>query len=114
MVKYEPDQVFAALGTPVRRAMVEHLITNGTLSISDMAKPFSISLPAVLKHASVLEKSGLVVRTKVGRVHYCALNMATFEEVSLWLVSQRKRWEESFDRLEQHIINKRMNNKNKK
>ncbi len=111
MVKYEPEQVFAALGTPVRRAMVEYLVGKGSLSISEMAKPFRISLPAVLKHTQVLEQAGIITRTKIGRVHYCAINTVAFENISLWLVDQRRIWEKSFDRLEKHIISKRGNKK---
>jgi DNA-binding transcriptional ArsR family regulator len=107
MVKYSEDTLFAALGQPVRRQMVEHLAKHGSMSISEIAKPFNISLPAVLKHTQVLEQSGLIIRSKSGRVQYCTLNNQAFEEMLGWLLFQKKFWDSSFDRLERHINNKR-------
>ena len=107
MVKYKTDHMFAALGQPVRRSMIEHLAKRGTLSITEMAEPFSISLPAALKHTQVLEEHGLIVRNKKGRVQYCTINYNAFEEMLSWLLFQKKFWESSFVRLERHITNRK-------
>ena len=105
MVKYIAEDMFAALGQPVRRSMIEHLAERGTMSITEMAEPFSISLPAALKHTEVLEENGLIIRNKRGRVQYCTINNQAFEEMLSWLLFQKKFWESSFVRLERHINN---------
>jgi DNA-binding transcriptional ArsR family regulator len=107
MVKYKTGDIFAALGQPVRREMVERLARQGSMSISEMAKPFKISLPATLKHTQILERSGLIVREKKGRVQFCTIHTKAFEEVTLWLVAQKSFWDSSFDRLERHITNRK-------
>ncbi len=83
--------------------MVEKLARQGSMSISLMAEPFAISLPAALKHTQVLEECGLITRAKLGRVQYCTLNPQAFEEVVGWLMVQQSFWDKSFDRLEKHF-----------
>jgi DNA-binding transcriptional ArsR family regulator len=107
MIKYKTDDIFAALGQPVRRQMVELLAQHGTMSISEVAKPFKISLPAALKHTQVLEESGVITRGKIGRVQYCTIDTKAFEEAVGWLLAQKSFWDASFDRLERHITNKK-------
>lgn len=107
MVKYISEDMFAALGQPVRRSMIEHLAERGTMSITEMAEPFNISLPAALKHTQVLEDKGLIIRNKRGRVQYCTINDQAFEEMLRWLLFQKKFWESSFVRLEKHINNRK-------
>jgi DNA-binding transcriptional ArsR family regulator len=114
MVKYSNLSVqFNALSQPVRLKMVEQLSRRGRLSISNIARPFAISLPAALKHTQVLERSGLIVRSKEGRTQYCALNPHAFKQLVEWLTSQQMFWEASFARLERHI-NSITNSKRKK
>lgn len=103
MVKYKAEMLFGALSTPVRRKMVERLAREGTLSVSQMAVPFRMSLPAVLKHTAVLEKRGVIVRHKKGRVQYCSINRQAFEQMIGWLLFQKTFWDESFVRLEKHL-----------
>ncbi len=79
------DRTFAALADPTRRAMVERLAKGGRLAISDLAAPFSMSLPAVLKHVGVLTDAGLVSRVKVGRTVFCGLLAAPLGMALSWL-----------------------------
>jgi DNA-binding transcriptional ArsR family regulator len=107
MVKYKTEEMFAALGQPVRRKMVERLATRGPLPLSVVAEPFDISLPAALKHSRILEEAGLIVRKKVGRVQYCAVNADAFDEMLGWLLAQKRFWDASFARLEREINNRK-------
>jgi len=79
------DRTLAALADPTRRAMVERLAKNGRMAISDLATPFPMSLPAVLKHVGVLTEAGLVSRIKVGRTVYCHLLSAPIRASLVWL-----------------------------
>jgi DNA-binding transcriptional ArsR family regulator len=108
MVKYPtgPATRFGALAEPNRLRMVEQLGRHRELSLSDLAEPLDISLPASLKHVRVLEREGLVRRRKEGRTSYYQLNKAAFDDLFGWLMSQRKFWEASLDRLEKHINRK--------
>jgi DNA-binding transcriptional ArsR family regulator len=103
MVKYNSDEIFAALGNPVRRQMAERLSHLQRMSLSELAQPFSISLPAALKHVGILEKSGIVICSKEGRVKYCAANLAAFEHGFNWFREQEAFWEGSLDRLGTHL-----------
>jgi len=100
MVKYsDADLAFKALAHPVRRGMVERLAQQGELSVTDIASPFRISLPAALKHARLLEEGGLIHLTKRGRVQYCAIDVHSFDRITQWAQTQRTFWETSFSRL---------------
>src|SRR6266404_4855945 len=88
MVKYQDtalDRTFAALSDSTRRALLARLNDNDGLSVSELAQPFSMSLPAVMKHLDVLSDAGLVTRSKTGRTVSCALKAAPMEDAMQWL-----------------------------
>lgn len=93
------DRIFAALGDPTRRRIVERL-SRRTLTVGQIAQMFPISQPAISKHVRILEDSGLLQREIAGRVHYCTLAPAAMEEAMRWIERQRKYWNASLDRLE--------------
>lgn len=92
------DQIFQALADPTRRAIVERL-SRGPASVSALAEPFDISLPAVLQHLQVLESSGLVRSEKIGRVRTCQIDPAALRTVEQWITERRTLWERRLDRL---------------
>jgi DNA-binding transcriptional ArsR family regulator len=92
------DLVFQALSDPTRRAIVERL-GRGPASVSQLAEPFAMSLPAVLQHVAVLETSGLVRSEKVGRVRTCRIERATLSTAETWIRERRATWERRLDRL---------------
>jgi DNA-binding transcriptional ArsR family regulator len=94
------DGVFGALSDPVRRGIVERL-ARGELTAGAIAAGFSISQPAVSKHLKVLERSGLVKRTVVGREHHLRLAPRAMQTASQWIERQHAFWTASFDRLDQ-------------
>ena len=100
MLNYSPslDLVFHALADPGRRLMVERL-SRGPASVSELAKPLAISLPAVVQHLQVLEQSGLVHSEKRGRVRTCRLNHAALKSAEEWIQERRSLWEQRLDRL---------------
>jgi DNA-binding transcriptional ArsR family regulator len=99
MLNYpELDLVFQALSDPSRRDMVERL-SRGPASVSDLARPFDMSLPAVMQHLQVLEASGLVRSEKVGRVRTCRIEPKVLSKAERWFASRRATWESRFDRL---------------
>jgi DNA-binding transcriptional ArsR family regulator len=102
MVKYqEPqlDRTFAALADPTRRAVVARLSTGEAVSISDLARPFAMSLPAVMKHLDVLSDAGLVTRNKIGRTVSCQLATSPMEDAMNWLDRYLRFWNAQLDRL---------------
>jgi DNA-binding transcriptional ArsR family regulator len=92
------DLVFQALSDPTRRAIVERL-GRGPASVSQLARPFAMSLPAVLQHVAVLEASGLVTSEKIGRVRTCRIENRTLSTVGAWIEDRRMTWERRLDRL---------------
>ena len=96
------DRTFAALADPTRRRILEHL-SQGDRCVTDLAKPYSMSLPAVSKHLRVLEKAGLVRRRRDGRVHRLKLEAAPMQQASQWMDEYRRFWEGSLDRLEEYL-----------
>jgi DNA-binding transcriptional ArsR family regulator len=105
MVKYENetlDAVFSALSDPTRRAMLERL-SRGACSVTELARPFEISLPAVSKHLAVLESAGLVLRERDGRVHTMHLQSKPMKDAAAWLDRYHKFWTERFDALEKFL-----------
>ncbi|MBV8657368.1 MAG: helix-turn-helix transcriptional regulator [Burkholderiales bacterium] len=92
------DLTFQALADPTRRAMLARL-TRGPASVSELAQPLSISLPAVMQHLGVLEASGLVHSEKVGRVRTCRLEPGVLSLAEQWLNQRRIEWEGNLDRL---------------
>ena len=104
MVKYATnvERVFAALGDPTRRRIVERL-ARGSLTVGEIAAGFSISAPAITKHVKVLERSGVIARDVVGRVHHCRLRPQAMHAAESWLQAQERFWNAAFDRLEQEL-----------
>jgi len=101
MVKHSDevlDKAFAALADPTRRAILARL-AKGEQSVTELAKPFAISLPAVSKHLRVLERAGLLSRTQEGRVHHLRLEAKPMKEVAAWLNHYRMFWESQLDNL---------------
>jgi DNA-binding transcriptional ArsR family regulator len=99
MLNYSPvDRTFRALAEPTRRALVERL-SRGPASVSDLAKPFEMSLAAVVQHLQVLEDSGLVRSEKVGRVRTCRLDPGGLSALTDWAAQCRTRAEMRLDRL---------------
>src|SRR5436190_23590035 len=96
------DAIFHALADPTRRAMVERL-SRGPTSVSDLARPFTISLPAVVQHLQVLEASGLVRSEKVGRVRTCRAEPAALRTAEQWITERRTSWEQRLDRLDDYL-----------
>jgi DNA-binding transcriptional ArsR family regulator len=98
------SRTFAALADPTRRAMLARL-SRGEASVSELAKPFlrDMSLPAVTKHLKVLEKAGLITKTRDAQWRPCRLNGAPFRDASAWMEHYRAFWEESLDRLEEYL-----------
>ena len=92
------DLAFQALADPTRRAMVERL-THSPASVSDLARPLSMSLPAVMQHLAVLQGSGLVVSEKVGRVRMCRVEPRALSVAEQWINARRSEWEHKLDRL---------------
>src|SRR3954468_8115325 len=102
MLKYEADRVFQALADPSRRVIVERL-SHGSASVSELARPLPMSLPAVVQHLQVLETSGLVRREKVARVRPCRLEPAALQPVEQWVSARRSTWERRLDRLGDYL-----------
>jgi DNA-binding transcriptional ArsR family regulator len=96
------DSTFAALADPTRRRILEHL-ADGDQCVTDLARPYAMSLPAVSKHLRVLEKAGLVRRQRRGRVHSLHLQAAPMQQASEWMEEYRRFWEASFDRLDEYL-----------
>lgn len=92
------DLMFQALSDPTRRAMIERL-SRGPASVSELAKPFDISLPAVVQHLAALENSGLVTSQKVGRVRTCQLQSDALSQAEQWINDRRTSWVKRLDRL---------------
>ncbi|MGC9941579.1 MAG: metalloregulator ArsR/SmtB family transcription factor [Verrucomicrobiota bacterium] len=105
MVKCSPrllDRTFAALSDPTRRRILEHLAV-GDRCVTDLAQPYSMSLPAVSKHLRILENAGLVSRRRCGRVHTLKLEAKPMQQAQQWIEEYRRFWEESFDRLDEYL-----------
>lgn len=98
------SQMFSALADPTRRAMLAQL-SKGEANVSDLAKPFlkKMSLPAVTKHLQVLEKSGLITKTRDAQRRPCKLNGEALKDVADWMDQYRIFWEQSFDRLDTYL-----------
>ena len=101
-MNYELDKTFAALADPARRAMVERLV-QGPASVSELARPLPMSLPAVMLHLKVLEDSGLVTSRKEGRVRTCRIEPQMLSQAEQWVSERRQMWERSLDRLGQFL-----------
>jgi DNA-binding transcriptional ArsR family regulator len=105
MVKYSPrtlNQTFAALADPTRRHILAHL-ARGDRRVTDLARPHTMSLPAISKHLRVLEKAGLLRRRRCGRVHQMQLDAKPLKQAAQWVEEYRKFWEGSLDRLAEYL-----------
>lgn len=96
------DLAFQALADPSRRAMVDRL-AQGPATVSELAKPLAMSLPAVMQHLAVLETSGLVKSQKVGRVRTCSIEPKALTQAEHWIAERRVLWERRLDRLGQFL-----------
>jgi DNA-binding transcriptional ArsR family regulator len=96
------DRAFHALADPSRRLIVERLAL-GPASVSELAQPLAMSLPAVMQHLQVLEASSLVASEKVGRVRTCRLEPDALRRVEQWVIQQRTAWERRLDRLGDYL-----------
>ena len=102
MVKYSDhalDRTFAALADPTRRALLARLDGQHSVSVSELAQPFAMSLPAIMKHLDVLSDAGLIARAKTGRVVACRLTAGPMEQAMDWLNRYQRFWSEGLDRL---------------
>ena len=104
MVKYSPtlDYTFAALADPTRRRILAHL-SRGRQRVTDLARPYRMSLPAVSKHLRVLENAGLLRRRRYGRVHEIELEAKPLRQAAAWVEKYRQFWEGSLDRLADYL-----------
>lgn len=98
------DRAYQALADPHRRRMVARL-SRGPASVSELAAPLPISLPAVLQHLHALEASGLVRSEKKGRVRTCRIEPKALSQAETWIAEQRASWEARLDRLEDYLEN---------
>ena len=98
----ELDIVFAALADPTRRAILARLAL-GEASVSDLAQPFEISLPAVSRHLKVLEQAGLVSRTREAQWRPCQLNAGPLKDAASWIEHYRRFWDGSFERMDAYL-----------
>jgi DNA-binding transcriptional ArsR family regulator len=96
------DRTFAALADPTRRRILARL-ARGDRCVTDLARPYSMSLPAVSKHLRVLENAGLIRRRRCGRMHSLKLEAAPMKQASKWIDDYRRFWEGSLDRLEAYL-----------
>src|SRR5687767_9988242 len=102
MVKDQLSTTFAALADPTRRAILARL-TSGEASVTELAEPFDMSLPAISKHLKVLERAGLIARTRDAQWRPCKLDAGPLKDASDWLERYREFWEQSFDRLDEYL-----------
>jgi DNA-binding transcriptional ArsR family regulator len=96
------SSTFAALADPTRRAILARL-TVGETSVTDLAKPFNMSMPAVSKHLKVLERAGLITRGRSAQWRPCRLDAGPLKEIAGWIEEYRRFWEQSFDRLDNYL-----------
>lgn len=100
-----PDRLsrtFAALADPTRRALLSRL-QSGEATVTDLAAPFAMSMPAISKHLRVLERSGLIERSRSAQWRPCRLKASPLQEASAWIEPYRLFWEQSFDRLDAYL-----------
>jgi DNA-binding transcriptional ArsR family regulator len=96
------DAIFAALSDPIRRDIVAQL-TRGQRSVTELGAPFAVSAPAISRHLGVLERCGLITRSKIGRVHYCQLVANPLVRAASWIEQQREFWEGRLDALADYL-----------
>jgi DNA-binding transcriptional ArsR family regulator len=96
------SNTFAALADPTRRAILARL-ASGETSVTELAEPFDMSMPAISKHLKVLERAGLIVRGRDAQRRPCRLSAAPLKDVAGWAEGYRQHWEQSFDRLDDYL-----------
>jgi len=96
------DRTFAALADPTRRAIVARL-ARGDASVMELAAPFAMSLPAISRHLKVLERAGLITRSRDAKKRPCRLRAAALDEVTQWAEHTRRAWEARLDRLSEYL-----------
>lgn len=96
------DHTLTALADPTRRAILRQL-AQGEVRVTDLAKPFDISLNSVSKHIRLLERANLVTRRRAGREHWLAFNRQPLDEAAAWIEAQRKFWNDRLDALEREL-----------
>jgi DNA-binding transcriptional ArsR family regulator len=96
------SQTFSALSDPTRRAILARL-SSGEVSVNELARPFNMSAPAITKHLKVLERAGLISRTRHAQWRPAKLEALPLKEVADWIEQYRKMWEERFDRLDEYL-----------
>jgi DNA-binding transcriptional ArsR family regulator len=96
------DATFAALADPTRRAIVTKLAA-GDATVNELAQPFDLSLPAISKHLKVLERCGLITRTRHAQFRPCHLERAALDAAVGWIEESRRVWTERFDQLDRHL-----------
>lgn len=96
------DHLFAALGDPTRRAIVDRLTTSDA-TVSELAEPFAMTLPAVRKHLGVLEQAGVVTSRRVGRTRRCSLRVEALDEAEAWLADRRRFWTDALADLAAYV-----------
>jgi len=107
------SQTFGALADPTRRAILSRL-ASGEASVTELAEPFAMSMPAISKHLKVLERAGLIARTREAQWRPCRLQAAPLQAVAGWVEHYRRYWDESFDRLDEYLRElKRKDSKNR-
>ncbi len=104
------NTTFAALADPTRRAILARLVS-GESSVTELAEPFEMSLPAISKHLKVLERAGLIARGREAQWRPCRLQAGPLKDVADWLEHYRRFWEESLDRLEEYLRDLQMKEK---
>jgi DNA-binding transcriptional ArsR family regulator len=100
-----PDHLshtFAALADPTRRAILARL-ASGEASVTELAEPFEMSMPAISKHLKVLERAGLIARSREAQWRPCQLKARPLKDIAAWVEHYRRFWEESFDRLDDYL-----------
>jgi DNA-binding transcriptional ArsR family regulator len=106
------DSTFAALADPTRRAILARL-ASGESSVTELAEPFAMTLPAVSKHLKVLERAGLIERGREAQWRPCRLKADPLKDVADWVGRYRQFWEESFDRLDDYLRELQANERKK-
>ena len=103
MVEHDQlSMIFAALADPTRRAILSRL-ASGEASVTELAEPFSMSMPAISKHIKVLERAGLITRSRDAQLRPCQLKAAPLKDAAGWIDYYRTFWEQSFERLDAYL-----------
>ena len=105
MTSHDLDRTFAALADPTRRSILTRL-AHGEATVNELAEPFPVSLPAISRHLKVLERAGLIARTRDAQWRRCRLRTDPLDDAVEWMQSRKRTWEARMDRLEAHLRRK--------